>query len=430
VLDCLREPVSKDFLRLDYCVEGVQEILTGVVKRQMIADVPVGAFLSGGLDSSLIVALMCSGGNTGPAIDRLHDGKNDRIMGPGRCPGKTFNVSFEDSPGHDERIWARRVAKLFGTEHHEIVITERDAADFFERMVDQLDEPLADPVCIPFYFLSKAARAAGVPVVQVGEGADELFFGYRLYQRSRQAERWLGGLRRVLPGSMRRGIHRMVSPLLNEFRREWLFNWAHDRPLFWGGATAFGQQEKRALGVTDTWEPDEIVEKICAITGPGAQPLADSVSVVNYHLDQLCGVVKQPEFALRLMYLELSQRLPELLLMRADKMSMAEGIEVRVPFLYHRLVEFALKIPESVKCGFETKRVLKQAALRWLPRDVVYREKVGFGVPLERWNASGTVLPAVLAPYREGCNWSSLPDRYSMALRSWVLCQCQAIRGR
>lgn len=401
VLDCLREPITSAPASLDYYVEQVQEMLAGIVKRQMIADVPVGAFLSGGLDSSLIVALMQqSGGQL-----------------------KTFNASFEGSPGHDERAWARRVAQQFGTEHHELVITERDAAGFFEQMVEQLDEPLADPVCMPFYFLSKAARAAGVPVVQVGEGADELFFGYPLYQRNMQAERRFGLLRRLLPRCVRLGVSQTLAPLCNQFRREWLFNWAHDRPLFWGGATVFGQQEKRALGFSDNWVDDEVVTKIC-----GANFAADSVTIVNYHLDQLRRMVKQPDFVLQLSYLELAQRLPELLLMRADKMSMAEGIEVRVPFLDHRLVECALKMPVSVKCGSETKRVLKRAALRWLPHDLVYRNKVGFGVPLANWCGEGKLLPAVLATYQgqDGC--SSVGDRYSMALRLWVRCQCQVIR--
>jgi asparagine synthase (glutamine-hydrolysing) len=408
-INCLKTPVEKNYYDEQFCVEGVQALISDSVKKRMLADVPVGAFLSGGLDSSLIVALMAK--------------QTSQL--------KTFNISFEGFAERDERKWARLVASKFGTNHQEIILTQKDAANFYEQMLEQLDEPLADPVCIPFYFLSKAAQKAGVPVVQVGEGADELFFGYKFYEQNRTLyNKFWKNSQRFLPSILRKAAYKICSNSFknNAARQELASNWANNKSLFWGGAIAFGENHKQSflVGNKNSALDDEVVQKIYS----GIKQNFNSYSFVERHNSKLSSIVKDPDFALKVAHLELSQRLPELLLMRADKMAMAAGIETRVPFLDHKLVEFALKIPEIVKCkNGATKHILKQAALKWLPKELVYRDKIGFGVPIDKWIFNGDFFKskksfvAARVPELNNSDWFSKENRYGTAIRSWVVLQ-------
>jgi len=358
-----------------YCAERVQDLLCHAVKKRMMADVPVGAFLSGGIDSSLNVALMA------------------------QCKStiKTFTVAFDDDPSNNELKWARLVAKQFGTEHHEITISEKEAFEFYQKMVYHLDEPLADCVCIPFYYVAALAKKYGVTVAQVGEGADELFAGYPLYLRYKNFyERLWRPSQLVFPAFVRRGMQKTFQNLFRSrpLYQELLKNWAYDRSLLWSGAVAFTEQHKKNLLSPNMREKrcyDPIVKKIY----PELRQEYDSYAIVDYHRSRLRSVIKKPDFFQEILFLELGQRIPELLLMRADKMSMAASLEARVPYLDHQLVEFMLHVPDSVKVKNNvSKWLLKQVAKKFLPQAILDRKKLGFGAPTARWFDQGSFFPA------------------------------------
>ncbi len=373
---------KKEFANEQFCLENIKSLLINSTKKRMMSDVPFGAFLSGGVDSSLNVALMSE------FVSNV----------------KTFTVTFSDGPEFDELKWARLVAKKFDTEHHEIIISEKEAFEFYERMVYHLDEPLADCVCIPFYYVAKCARDAGVTVVQVGEGADELFFGYPTYAnyKSFYDTVWAPA-QRFIPAFLRKSAYKISRPFLSKHssHAEVLKNWAYDRGLFWGGAVAFNEHQKRKVldlklfqetfseqtghNLRDRHDP--IVRKIFS----GMKQEYDSFALVDYHMSR----VRDHDFGAQMLYLELKQRLPELLLMRTDKMAMATSIEARVPFLDHKLVEFMLHVPISLKFkNNTTKYLLKQVARDYLPEEIITRKKMGFAAPTTRWFNGGKYFPA------------------------------------
>jgi asparagine synthase (glutamine-hydrolysing) len=360
------------FEQEQFCVDGIRKLLRESVKKRMMADVPIGVFLSGGIDSSLNVALMAE--------------YTDRV--------KTFNVSFSDGPEYDEAQWARTVARRFNTDHHEITISESDAFSFFQSMVYHQDEPLADCVCIPLYYVSKLCKESGVTVVQVGEGSDELFCGYGTYARYIDMyNRYWKPSSLFLPAFAKKSVYAVMSRLLTNYpmHLDMVHNWALGKHPFWTGAMAFSDHGKQNIMSNNHYKSDPILDLIY----PGLS-LAHSYGVVEYHLKRLHDRVPNADFYTSMVYLELKQRLPELLLMRVDKMTMATSVEGRVPFLDHAFVEFALNIPTRFKYHQGvTKYILKKAAEEFLPHDIIYRKKMGFAAPTKRWFKQG----AYFKPY-------------------------------
>jgi asparagine synthase (glutamine-hydrolysing) len=247
---------------------------------------------------------------------------------------------------------------------------------FLPEMVFHEDEPIADPVCVPLYYVSKLARDSGVNVMQVGEGSDEIFCGYENYLRPlhiydkywRHAIRWPRPLRRALSATMRpaleaRGKKRGLIELLRRF--------GADEPPFWGGAVVFDETVKPRL------------------LAPGFRSRMrghSSLEIVRNHLAHVERERPNSDFLARMTYLELKLRLPELLLMRVDKITMATSVEARVPFLDHHLIEYAMSLPQALKVEGRTgKLVLKKALEDILPRDLLYGRKVGFGAPVSEW---------------------------------------------
>ncbi|MBN1549192.1 asparagine synthase (glutamine-hydrolyzing) [Candidatus Babeliales bacterium] len=351
-----------------FLVDHIRYLLRESIKKRMMSDVPFGVFLSGGIDSSLNVALMSE--------------FTDRV--------KTFNVSFSDGPEFSEVEWARKVATEFGTDHHEVVINEKDAFDFFEKMVYHQDEPLADCVCIPLYFVSKLLKDSGVTVVQVGEGSDELFCGYSHYAKVIDVHHkfWKPSVKLVPQWAkqcMYYGACAAFPTKKNHLAK--LKDWVDGRQLFWSGATAFSEILK-----SDFWNHDQVVEHdyVVAQIYPELRQELDSYSLVDYHVMDLKRRDPDADFLKSMIYLEFKQRLSELLLMRVDKMTMATSVESRVPFLDHTFVEFALQIPSSMKYhSGMTKYILKKACEGILPYDVIYRKKMGFAAPTQRWFQQG-----------------------------------------
>jgi asparagine synthase (glutamine-hydrolysing) len=335
--------------------DEILRLLRDSVRKRMMSDVPFGVFLSGGVDSSANVALM------------------SELMSQ---PVRTYTVGFEDSEELNELESARAVAQRFATDHHEVIINQADMQRFLPELIFHQDEPLADPVCVPLYYVAKLARETGTIVVQVGEGADEIFAGYdwfRKYLRInnqfwRQAER--------LPVALRHSLSTLARPLLEaSFSKRTAIELARrlgaNEELFWGGAIVFDEDFKRRL------LSPELQQRIKGLS---------SYEAVASHLEHIAALRPDADFAARMSYLELKLRLPELLLMRVDKMTMASSVEARVPFLDHELVEYAMSLPVALKIhGATGKYILKRALEKVLPADLLYRPKRGFGAPIREW---------------------------------------------
>jgi asparagine synthase (glutamine-hydrolysing) len=333
--------------------ERLLELLRGSIKKRMMADVPFGVFLSGGLDSSTNVALM----------DELMDD-----------PVQTFSIGFTAHEQFNELEYAREIAQRYGADHHEVMIDSAEAEEFLPELIYHQDEPLADWVCVPLYYVSKLARDSGTIVVQVGEGSDELFHGYDLYRRAPGFDRAFRRPFQRLPRPLRVGAASAVSSLARRARRgeyyvQDIVEAAEGRLAFWGGAICLR---------------GDLKERVLAANGDG--PAHSSYDVVEQFWEDAERQCPGADFRQKMTYLELKQRLAELLLMRVDKMTMATSVEARVPFLDHELVEFALALPPDMKVRNGTgKYILKSAVSGILPDNIVNRRKQGFGAPVGEW---------------------------------------------
>ncbi|HET6861590.1 MAG TPA: asparagine synthase (glutamine-hydrolyzing) [Pyrinomonadaceae bacterium] len=333
----------------------ILKLLRESISKRMMSDVPFGVFLSGGVDSSANVALMSE------QMSR---------------PVETFTVGFSDAEYLNELDSARRISKQFGTNHHEIIISEKEMQQFLPDLVFHQDEPIADPVCIPLYYVSKLARDSGTIVVQVGEGSDEIFSGYESYVKHLQIyERFWQHAQKV-PASVRRAFSDVTVPILAATGKkrtavELLRRLGADEPMFWGGVVIYDELLKPLV------LSKEMKSRLNGTS---------SLQVVNNYLSRIESERPDSDFLSRLIYLELKLRLPELLLMRVDKITMATSVEARVPFLDHNLIEYVLGIPREVKVvGSSGKHILKQALESVLPHDLLYSRKRGFGAPVREW---------------------------------------------
>ncbi|MBX3237144.1 MAG: asparagine synthase (glutamine-hydrolyzing) [Nitrospiraceae bacterium] len=317
------------------CIEEIRRLLRQSVKRRMVSDVPFGVFLSGGVDSSLNVALMAE------LLDR---------------PVETFSIGIKDDPTN-EFEHARQVATHFKTHHHEAVIDDRDFIAFLPEMARLQDEPVADPVCVPIYYISRVARESGTPVIQVGEGSDEIFAGYQTYHLFDGWDRQLYRPYLHMPGLLRQSIYAVGKYFLPAETQDALRRAGEGEPLFLGNAIAFWDNEKSSL----------------------LKPAFVSEETSSRWIDRLEHSLQLGDPLSRIIQIELKNRLPELLLMRVDKMSMANSIETRVPFLDEDLVAFALSIPSALKYKHgRPKYILKEAARGIIPDSIIDRKKWGF----------------------------------------------------
>ena len=346
-------PLSTQQIKLkeDDHVANIQALLRESIRYRMISDVPFGVFLSGGIDSSTNVALMAE------MMDR---------------PVETFSIGFKDEPQYNELAYARAVASKFKTNHHEIEIGLQELLDFLPQLIYHQDEPIADPVCIPVYYVAKLAKEHGVTVCQVGEGSDELFCGYPYWSMLLGLEPWRR-LYSAAPRPLRHLAWQFARPLAKPFsgRLEYLRRASYDEPVFWGGAEGFYETAKSSL-----LHPDMKAK----LNG------TSSAAVVGRYFKEFLKTAGTPDPLNWMTFLDLKLRLPELLLMRVDKMTMATSVEARVPFLDHKLVEYVLAIPQNDKVpGFKLKHLLKRAVAGILPQEIINRPKQGFGVPIREW---------------------------------------------
>ncbi|HSJ09541.1 MAG TPA: asparagine synthase (glutamine-hydrolyzing), partial [Longimicrobiales bacterium] len=329
----------------------LDELRTAVALRR-VSDVPVGVFLSGGVDSSTNAVLFAEQSSE---------------------PVRTFSVGYDRDYGSyaNEFVYARRVADMIGADHHEYRITLDEALETMPFIASMQDEPIADPVCLPLYFVSRLAKQSGVTVCQVGEGSDELFCGYPDWMRSLRLQR-ANAL--PVPRFLKRaGLGMMASAGLGGgLPYEWLRRGAYGEPVFWGGAESLTPHIKARLLSVDSRRRLRGLHSFDAV-----RPIHDRF-LANAPAD--AGPLAW------MSYVDLNFRLPELLLMRVDKMSMATSIECRVPFLDHEFVGLAMAIPEAMKIrNGVPKYALKEAVRGLLPDDLIDRRKQGFGVPVQEW---------------------------------------------
>ncbi len=323
-------------------IERLQAELADAVRCHMVSDVPIGAFLSGGVDSSTVVAFMAEASPT---------------------PIRTFSIGFDEAD-FDELRFARQVATRYGTDHYELVVKPA-ALDVLPKLAWHLDEPFADASAIPTYYVSKITREH-VTVALSGDGGDESFGGYRRYaQAMALATRMDQG-----PGRMARPLFRLTSRLLP----------VGARGQAWTGMRGAGTIERYARLVTH--ERPETLRH--ALSDEWLRE-AGTVSAPR-RFEQLLAAGGGLDAVSALQYIDMETYLPDDILAKVDRTSMAVSLESRVPLLDHRLLEFVATIPSSLKLvGGAGKHILKRAMSSRLPADILTRRKMGFGVPLGAW---------------------------------------------
>jgi asparagine synthase (glutamine-hydrolysing) len=358
--------------REEFYVKGIRDRLEASVEKRMMSDVPFGVFLSGGIDSSTNVALMA----------RLMD-----------RPVDTFTVGFKQHEHLNELGEARMVAETFKTNHREILIDEADMRGYLASMIHHQDEPIADWVCIPLYFVSKLAKDSGVTVVQVGEGSDEQFCGYASYMGYLDLyKKYWGPFRQYVPSPLQRaaaGLANAVGqmrPSLQTYS-DIIDRASRNREHFWSGALSFPESTKSQFvnraAIQASGIPNELVT--CGLL-PASYLQPDSFNIIKSFTETMDAEHPGRDVLTRMIYNEFKLRLPELLLMRVDKMTMSVSIESRVPFLDHHLVDYSMDIPMADKVqGDVAKYLLKKAVEGLIPHEIIYRKKMGFGAPMAQW---------------------------------------------
>jgi len=348
--------------------ERFLELMHRTVKMCMISDVPLGVFLSGGIDSSGVAAIAAQ-----------HSSK----------PLKTFSIGFAD-PSYDESQYAKMVANHIGADHNVVEFSPNLAFSTMEELLTYIDEPLADASILPTFFLSKMTKRS-VTVALSGDGGDELFGGYPTYQAHKMAAAW-----NAIPQAIRNGI---IGPLIDnlpvshnnlsfDFKAKRFIS-AAEQPAFvrhlrWMGAIPLHQH--RFLLNPDIMRAAhrQAGESDGSAHGGASMDAAEELSMFS-HLDYF-ALASNRDVADAMMRLDLSSYLPEDLLVKSDRASMAASLEVRIPFLSYPMVEFAMALPSSLKVrGSLTKFLPKKALAELLPAKILHRPKKGFGIPVARW---------------------------------------------
>jgi asparagine synthase (glutamine-hydrolysing) len=335
-------------------IEQLRAKLAEAVRLRMIADVPLGAFLSGGIDSSAIVALMQS--------------QSSR-------PVKTFTIGFHED-AYNEAEHARKIAEHLGTDHTELIVTPQDALDVVPLLPSMYDEPFADPSQIPTHLVSKLARRH-VTVALSGDGGDELFCGYARYSFVNSL--W-NALKRI-PGP----AARTVANLIRSIPARIIDRASSSLPLPRRLQNSPGQKLHRLADHLMAQDPAEIYLRAVSMwPDPAAVVLGSrEYQVVAQSIRKFADMPDVREMA---MITDLTNYLPDDILTKVDRASMAAGLEARVPLLDHRVVEFAWRLPLNFKIRkHQTKWALRQVLYRYVPPALVERPKMGFGVPIDLW---------------------------------------------
>lgn len=320
----------------DFCRE-LRELMTNSVKDRLISDVPLGAFLSGGIDSSIVVGLMST------LMDK---------------PVKTFSIGFKEDK-YNELKYARIIAEKFKTEHHEFIV-EPNALDLLEKLVWCFDEPFGGPSAIPTYIVSELAKKH-VTVVLTGDGGDEIFAGYDSYKERMKRKKL-----NLLPQWLRKSIAHNIGDQLPDFAKGKRFI----------QSLAFDESYLHLVGLSELRKRKIFSQDFLETIGD-----LDSFGIAEDYL--LNGSV---EYLSRYMYLDTKLYLPNNVLVKVDRMSMANSLETRALFLDHEIAEFAAKIPAKLKLsGNISKYILKKSMNDLIPKEISNRGKMGFALPVDIW---------------------------------------------
>lgn len=340
---------AENFLKEIEAEEKLLGLLKNSVKRHLISDVPIGVFLSGGIDSSFITALASNFSNGGI---------------------KTFSIGFKDD-SFDESRYIKQVAHICGSRHYHRIFDLKDLCDLIPKTAGFLDEPLADASFFPAFLLAKSARQE-VTVALSGEGGDELFAGYPTYQAHKFAKYY-----RMIPLAVRENIIKRIVMNLPVSMKNFSFDFKAKRfvlsvdlpfelrHIYWMGA--FNQQDKALL------------------YGPALKQLVNSKNI-NEVLNNCFSIFQADGELNKLQYLDIKTYLEGGLLTKSDRASMINSLEMRVPYLDHKLVEFMFSLPPALRLNnFKSKYILKNTARNILPKNIINRRKKGFGIPLAFW---------------------------------------------
>jgi asparagine synthase (glutamine-hydrolysing) len=350
-----RNPLDAPTLR-----EELLELLDEAVRLRLVSDVPLGALLSGGIDSSLVVALMSRHVSS---------------------PVNTYSVGFSE-PTLNELPYARLASERLNTNHHEIAV-DTCTPDLLQRLIWHLDEPVADPAAVPTYLVCRLARET-VTVVLTGEGGDELFAGYDYY-----GNRPWHSIRRLLPAGLNRRALPLAAATLNRVLGRKRY---HDRTLWF-----LSLPENLQMIAWVAIFTDEALSTLCVPGLNGSGP-----SLAHSTFARLYDAHPEADDLQRLTYVDTKMWLPDDLLMKVDKMSMAASVEARCPFLDHHLTEFVANIPSALKRkDGVAKAILKEIAADILPPAIVARSKQTFDVPVGRW-LTGSLRDVTLNAISEG----------------------------
>ncbi len=345
--DVEAQPPAPGITFPDAC-DRLYELLKEAVKLRLVSDVPLGAFLSGGIDSSCIVGLM-------------------RELGA--SPLKTFSIGFEEA-SYNELEFARKTAKAFETEHEELILRPK-ALELTEQLVRHLDEPFGDFSIFPTYLVSRMARAK-VTVALSGDGGDEVFGGYEHYQAQKLGR---------IPGAALFG--RAASALTGAFPPSDKKKGAWNKARRYARGLAMDKASRHLR-----WMMFLSAREKRKLYGPGLlEPLAGLREVREREpFEAVFARLRDFDRTTAELYLDLKTYLVDDILVKVDRMSMATSLEARTPLLDHKVVEFAFSLPGSWKVhGLETKHIFKKTMERLLPRENIYRRKEGFSIPIKHW---------------------------------------------
>jgi asparagine synthase (glutamine-hydrolysing) len=341
----------------DAAIEQLHELLADAIRVRMVADVPLGAFLSGGIDSSLIVALMQS--QTTRRVD-------------------TFTIGFHEGL-YDEAPFARAVAKHLGTNHTEVYLTAKDALDTIPRLPAMFDEPFSDSSQIPTYLVSRVARQK-VTVALSGDGGDELFCGYTRYQKWRRIWQKSRRIPRVLRGAAGSCI-RLVPPIVWNTVANPFMRFMKKRP----GVRAPGEKLHKLAQVIASNDPGRLYLELVTHWGNPANLVVNGIEP-RTSLNSGGGPLDVDAFMHHMMMLDVLTYLPDDILVKVDRASMAVSLEARAPILDHRVIEFAAALPLHQKLRGNTgKWILRKVLEQHVPLQMFDRPKMGFGVPIDVW---------------------------------------------
>ena len=327
------------------------------ISRQSIADVPLGAFLSVGVDSSAVVALM---------------------QAQSRLPVRTFTIGFHEA-GFNEADYAKAVAQHLGTNHTELYVTPEEAQAVIPKLPDLYDEPFADSSQIPTHLVAQLARQH-VTVALSGDGGDEMFGGYNRYVWGREIWRRIG----ILPVGVRRAAAQAVTGLSPQ-RWDALAQWMSPLLPRRLRISQFGDRLHKLASILDAASPDALYRRLLSQQqNPGAVVIGGLESPT--WADRQLQVANLEDFTDRMMCHDLTAYLPGDILTKVDRAAMGVSLETRVPLLDHEVVEFSWRVPQSMKVrGGQSKWLLRQLLYKYVPRELIERPKQGFGVPLDQW---------------------------------------------